>query len=205
VYVVRSLLVAVVLVSTSCAGTTSAPPYESAYSRSDLARFVAVPPVSTAWTWPRRSERPPAPYTDTDLATSTPTHDSQADLAEAHAKAGFVESRTRAWVEGARKGSSFATLFATADGAREAIAASEEFAHAWFTDVERAEIREVRPDGLGDDAWGVRGGRAGATEFVELGWRRGNVVFEVYVGCTDCEAEVEQAAREWAGAIDAEA
>jgi len=116
----------------------------------------------------------------------------------------------RTWRTAATKGSSFATLFATAEGARDGVGAAETFAHEWFTDVEHADIDDVDVDvdGLGDGAWGVHGGRSGTQEFVDLGWRRGNAVLEVYVSCLPCPAPVEDAAREWfrsaAGALGLE-
>ena len=175
---------------------------EPQYVRSDLERFTAVPPTTADWHWATESETPPPPFTRDDLADYEPKYPSQAVLADAQADAGFVESRTRTWRTSANKGSSFATLFATADGGSEAIAASREFAHSWFTDVERAEIEDVRVDGLGEGAWGVRGGTPGIQEFVEYGWRHGNVVLEVYVSCLSCPSGIEEAAREWAAAID---
>ena len=175
---------------------------EPQYVQSDLERFTAVGPTTADWHWATESERPPPPFGRDDLADYEPKYPSQAVLADAQADAGFVESRTRTWRTSANKGSSFATLFATADGGSEAIAASREFAHSWFTDVERAEIEDVRVDGLGEGAWGVRGGTPGIQEFVEYGWRHGNVVLEVYVSCLSCPSGIEEAAREWAAAID---
>ena len=186
---------------TGCAGTETTPD-EASYSRGDLVRFVTLAPQAADWGAWREHEKLP-PVQREDLATYSPTHESQGVLADAQEKAGFDVSRTGTWLAGDSKASSFATLFASADGARDANAAAEEFAHAWFADVERREVREVQPDGLGDDAWGVRGGRAGAMEFVELGWRQGNMLLGVYLSCADCAAELEPAAGAWAEAIAA--
>jgi hypothetical protein len=187
-----------------CGGSTTndAAGAEPQYAQSDLARFVAVRPVTADWHWPTESETPPAPFTRDDMDVYEPKYPSQAALSQAYADAGFVESRTRTWRTVANKGSSFATLFATPDGANDAFVAGKKFARSWFTDVEHADIVDVRPDGLGERAWGVRGGTRGAQEFVEYGWRRGNVLLEVYVACAPCPSDIESAAREWAAAID---
>jgi hypothetical protein len=198
------IVLVLVLAATGCSGGNGDETAndEPRYVRADLARFTAVRPRTAGWRWLKNSEVPPPPFTRVALNRFKARYPSQAVLASAQLNAGFVEARERTWRTPVTKGSSFATLFATPEGARDALAAAERFAHEWFTDVEHADISDVEVEGLGDGAWGVGAGRSGSQEFVDLGWRRGNAVLEVYVSCLSCPTSAEDAAREWAGTID---
>jgi hypothetical protein len=84
---------------------------------------------------------------------------------------------------------------------KSAMNAEHEFARSWFPTFEQVAIREIEAAGLGEHSWAVRGGRDDAG-FVEIGWTRGNLVLAVYVSCYPCHADVTDAARRWAEAID---
>jgi hypothetical protein len=200
-----AVALAAAAIAAGCAGSGSTgQTEEQVFREADLQRFVAVQPATAGWKWPKSRESP-APFTRRDLEAYDPQFPQQATLADEHKESGFIRSETSTWRSPNKKASSFATLFSQPEGARSGVAASNEFAHRWFRDVEHADIHDVSAGTLGEEAWAVRGGSPGALEFVEFGWRRGNVVFEVYVSCTRCASDVEQAALEWAEAIDEEA
>ena len=170
----------------------------------DLGPLVAASPESTGWEWTAKRETP-APMTRADIEKYEATYPIQATLQEAQLEAGLVEAQQSSWWDTAKKGSSFATLFETPEGARDALAAEREFAQGWFTDVERQQIRDVGvADGLGEESWAVQSG-SGENGFVEIGWTRGNAVLAVYLTCGACATDVAQAARRWADAIDEKA
>ena len=166
-----------------------------------LRSLVTVSPEATGWPWsakPQTRTASPQPFT---LGRSEPSYSLQKDLYDAYDAAGIRQSRTSNWRDARQKASSFATLVSTAAGAESAMNAEHEFAQAWFPTFEQAEIREIEANGLGERSWAVRGDRDDAS-FAEIGWTRGNLVLSVYVSCYPCHADVAEAARRWAQAID---
>jgi hypothetical protein len=166
-----------------------------------LRSLVTVSPEATGWSWsaePQTRTASPQPFT---FARSEPSYAIQKDLADAYDAAGLRHRATSSWWDTAQKASSFATLVSTPAGAESAMNAEHEFAQAWFPRFEQAAIREIEANGLGERSWAVRSDRDDAS-FVEIGWTRGNLVLAVYVSCYPCDADVADAARRWAKAID---
>jgi hypothetical protein len=169
----------------------------------DLRPLVTLSPDATGWRWdvePQTQLRSPAPPR---LDEAEPSYVIQKALLDAYTDAGLVRTATSSWWDNAnaKKASSFAYLVATPDGASTALEADKEFAHHWFPEFEHHEIREMEADGVGEQSWAVRGGTDDAG-FVEIGWRRSNATFAVYVDCRPCESDVAEAARSWATKID---
>lgn len=169
----------------------------------DVVELISVSPAATGWTWVAEAETT-EPMDRRDIETYVATYPVQETLRQADIAAGIVERRETSWWDVEMKGSLFATLYETADGARDALAAGREFAHGWATGVEKAEIRDVPADDLGERSWAVQSGTSEAG-FVEIGWQRGNAVFAVYLSCLTCPSDVAQAALRWADAVDAKA
>ena len=111
-----------------------------------------------------------------------------------------------------KKGSAFATVFETGAGARDALAASQQFARRLESATAGAEVRDVTLPGLGDEAWGARvllpprpGEADDYVASVTYSWRRDNLVLEVHIACLQaCPSDPGPAARAWADAIDRE-
>jgi hypothetical protein len=168
----------------------------------DLRPLVTVPPNATGWTWNVKPQTrlltPPI-----ELDESAPGHAIQKVVTDAYTDAGLVMRATSSWWDttNRKKASSFANLVATPKEAKAAMEADREFARKWFPEFEHQEIREVDADGIGEESWAVRGGTDDAG-FVEIGWRRANAVLSVYVNCSPCESDLEDAARRWAQRID---
>ena len=162
---------------------------------------MTVSPEGTGWSWsvePQTRVESPQPFT---LDKSEPSYAIQKDLNDVYDAAGIRQLATSSWWDERQKASSFANLLSTQAGAESAMNAEHEFARAWFPRFEQAAIREIDANGLGEQSWAVRSDRSDAS-FVEIGWKRGNSVLSVYVSCYPCHADVADAARRWAKAID---
>jgi hypothetical protein len=166
-----------------------------------LRSLVAVSPEATGWTWSAKPETRTASPQPFPFDRSEPSYAVQKELFDAYDAAGIRLSGTSSWWGARQKASSFATLVSTAAGAESAMNAEHKFAQAWFPTFEQAAIREIAASGLGERSWAVRSDRDDAS-FVEIGWTRGNLVLAVYVSCYPCHADVADAARRWAEAID---
>jgi hypothetical protein len=203
-----AMSLAAAAVAAGCGGSEPAAAPAAAetprFEPGDLGPLVTASPEATGWEWTAKRETP-ALMSRADIEKYEATYPIQSTLQEAQLEAGLVEARQSSWCDTAKKGSSFATLFETAEGARDALAAEREFAQGWFTDVEHAEIRDAAvADGLGDANWAVKHG-SGENGFVEIGWTRGNALLGVYLTCAACPTDIGRAARTWADAIDAKA
>jgi hypothetical protein len=166
-----------------------------------LRSLVTVSPEATGRSWsaePQTRMASPQPFT---FDQSEPSYAIQKDLSDAYDAAGIRQRATSSWWDERQKASSFANLVSTQAGAESAMNAEHEFALAWFPRVEQAAIREIEANGLGEHSWAVRSDRVDAS-FVEIGWTRGNLVLAVYISCHPCHADVADAARRWAKAID---
>jgi hypothetical protein len=166
-----------------------------------LRSLVTVSPEATGWAWsakPQTRTASPQPFT---FDEAEPSYTIKKDLDDAYREARVRKRATSSWWEETQKASSFATLVSSAAGAESAMKAEHEFAQAWFPTFEQAAIRDIEAHGLGEHRWAVRSDRDDAS-FVEIGWTRGNLVLAVYVSCDPCQADVANAARRWATAID---
>jgi hypothetical protein len=167
----------------------------------ELRSLVTVSPEATGWSWSAEAQTrmaSPQPFT---FDRSEPSYAIHKELNDAYEAAGIRERATSSWWDERQKASSFANLVSTQAGAESAMNAEHEFAQAWFPTFEQAAIREIEANGLGEHSWAVRSDRDDAS-FVEIGWTRANLVLAVYVSCSPCHADVADAARRWAKAID---
>jgi hypothetical protein len=190
----------------ACGSTdqTQSHPVAAQLTTDDLQTLVTVSPNATGWSWTVDPQtRFMSPSVELKLDKSEPSYEIQKAVTDAYSDAGFVRSATSDWWdnEGGKKASSFATLFATSDGATKALAADREFARHWFQDFEHQQIREINADGIGAKSWAVQAGDS-QRGFVEIGWSHGNATLSVYVSCYPCHSDVADAARRWAKAID---
>jgi hypothetical protein len=80
--------------------------------------------------------------------------------------------------------------------------AYREYAHSWAENT--GAVSDEAVDGLGDEAWRISA--RGSGEEVTYKWRRGNLVLEAHIQCLyACRSDLDDAARVWVDAIDAEA
>jgi hypothetical protein len=165
----------------------------------DVRPIVTVAPDATGWRWTAKPETRVAPAVDVERWE--PAHAVQETYRDAQLAAGLVRTAASSWWDDGKKASSFADLYATAEGARSALEAGKTFADGWFSTVERRQFEELDLDGPGEARWAVRG-ETDASGFVEIGWVRGNAVLGVYVDCSPCASDVVAAAQQWADAMD---
>jgi hypothetical protein len=93
-------------------------------------------------------------------------------------------------------------FYRTASDARQAMAALNAFSLG-FARKTGVVTREQTINGLGNEAWVLRGTGSGVQ--VTYHWRRGTLVIEAHVHCFGvCPVNVGAATRAWVDAIDAE-
>src|SRR5262245_45364599 len=107
----------------------------------DLRALVNVSPEATGWRWAVEPQTqfasPPL-----ELNPAAAGHEIRRALTDTYQDAGIVRLATSSWWDNARakKASSFANLFASAEDARTAMEAEREFAGKWFPEFEHNEI-----------------------------------------------------------------
>lgn len=190
------LVPAVVVLAAACGGAD-----DPVYTAADGGRIAAVGPAGTGWTWPAAPESRSA---STSAGSGSSTDDPElAEYQRQTSGLAQVAEEGARWRDDDKLGNLDVQVFETAADAKRGLAALDAYSRRWGEKngtVTKAEAS----DGPGDDASVLWVGGSGTQ--VTYHWRRGNLVIETHVHCFGtCGGDVDEAARAWADAVDAEA
>jgi hypothetical protein len=192
----------VVLAATLLVACAGGDEQEAAYSGADARRLAQIAPVTPGWpAWPERPvTKQPSKVSLEDALARDPL------FAEYHRRtsklggdldAGDAGNR---WEDENKLANLTVGTFEDAADAHVAFDASNELALG-YGKIYGVVTKVTEVAGLGDEGWLLR--TTGNGSQVTYHWRRGNLVGEAHIHCFGtCPADVDQATRSWADAID---
>jgi hypothetical protein len=194
------LVLVLMVVFAGCSG--GGEEQENLFTAADATRLAQVRPDMPGWDWPENPEKKRRSSSDavTKAAADDPL---AAELQRQTADLVELGDDGNRWRDENKTANLAVGVFASASDAHEYMAPFNAFSRGWAV-VAGTITKDEEIEGLGDEAWVLRVG--GSANTVTYHWRRANLFVEAHIDCFGpCPGNVEQAAREWADAIDDEA